>query len=73
MNLCIIGIPEREEKEKGIENLFEENNGWKISKSKGNRCQDTGSTEAPNKLNSNRPTPSQIIIKMAKLKIRRGF
>ena len=23
-NLCIIGIPEREEKEKGIENVFEE-------------------------------------------------
>ena len=24
VNLCIIGIPEREEREKGIENVFEE-------------------------------------------------
>ena len=45
-NLHIIGIPQGEEKEKGIENIFEEIM-LKTFKSKGNRYQDTGSTEGP--------------------------
>lgn len=45
-NICIIGISEGKEKEKGIENIFEEIM-LKTFKSKGNRYQDTGSTEGP--------------------------
>ena len=43
-NLCIIGIPEGNEK--GIENIFEEIMS-ENSKSKGNRYQDTENTEGP--------------------------
>ena len=54
-NLCIIGIPQGEEKEKGIENIFEEIiaqifpnlknlERYRISRY---RYQDTGSTEDP--------------------------
>ena len=46
-NLCIIGIPEGEEKEKGIENIFEEIISENFPKSEGNWYQDTGSTEDP--------------------------
>ena len=45
-NLCIIGIPEGEGKEKGIENIFEEIMA-ENSKSKAYLYQDTGSTEGP--------------------------
>ena len=45
-NIHIVGIPGEEGKEKGIENIFEEIV-WKLSKSKGNRPQDTGGTEGP--------------------------
>ena len=45
-NLHIIGIPEGEDKEKGIENIFEEIMA-ELSKAEGNRYQDTGSTEGP--------------------------
>ena len=45
-NLCIRGIPEGEEKEMGIENIFEEIMA-EFSKSKGNRYQDTGIREGP--------------------------
>ena len=62
-NLRIIGIPEGEEKEKVIENIFEEIMSENFPNLKET---DTGSTEAPNKLNPNRPTLKHIIIKMAK-------
>ena len=73
-NLCIIGIQVGEEKEKGIENTFEEimaenfpninEKGIKIQKAQ----------RDPNELNPNRPTPRHVIVKIAKLKIkRRGF
>jgi len=66
-NLCIIGIPEGEAKEKGTENVFEEI----MAENFPNIYQDTGSRESPpRKLNQNMPT-SRHIIKMAKLK--RGF
>uniref|UniRef100_A0A8D0UI86 L1 transposable element RRM domain-containing protein n=2 Tax=Sus scrofa TaxID=9823 RepID=A0A8D0UI86_PIG len=65
-NLCITGIPEGEEKEKGIKNVFEEIITGKfpdlkvlISKYRKQRV--------PNKLNPNRPTARHIIIKMAKV------
>ena len=67
-NLHIIGIPEGEEKEKGIENIFEEmiaeqfsafkiwEADFKIQEAQG----------APNKVNPDRPTARQIIIKNGK-------
>ena len=42
VDLCIIGIPEGEEK--GDWRCIWRNYGWKISTSKGNRYQDTEST-----------------------------
>ena len=45
-----IGIPEGEENEKGIENIPEEILAENFPKSKGNWCQDTGSTEVPKKV-----------------------
>ena len=67
-NLCIIGIPEGVEKDKGMENIFEE-----IIAGNFPNLKDTGfkiqeAQRAPNKLNPNRPTPRHIIIKMAKVK-----
>ena len=44
-NLCIIGF--LEEKEKGIENIFEEIISENLPKCEGNCYQDTGSTEGP--------------------------
>ena len=47
-NLHIIGIPEGVEKDKGMENIFEEIwSCWKLPKSKGYWVQDTRSTEGP--------------------------
>ena len=47
-NLCLIGIPEGEEKEKKTENIFEEIMTENFPNlKKGNRYQDTGSTEGP--------------------------
>ena len=46
-NTCIIRIPEREEKEKGIENISEEIMAGQLSKSKGNWYQDIGNTDVP--------------------------
>ena len=65
----MIGIPEGEEEEQGIENLFEKNNDrklplpveWKSHAS-------SGSTECPNQMNPKRPTPRHIIIKMPNFK-----
>ena len=45
-NLCILGIPGREEKEKGIENIFEETMPENFPNLK-ETYQDTGSTEDP--------------------------
>ena len=55
-NLCIIGVPEGEEKEKGIENIFEEI----ISENFPNTFQNTDiktqeAQRAPNKLNQTGP------------------
>ena len=57
----------RRRKRKGDWKYIWINYGWKLSKSKWNRYQDTGSTRAPNKLNPNRPTLRHII-KIAKVK-----
>ena len=70
-NLCIIGIPEGEEEEKGIENIFEEIMSENFPNLKDTDIKIQEAQRAPNKLNLNRPTPRHIIIKWQKLK--RGF
>ena len=66
-NLRIIGIPEGVEKDKGMENIFEEiiDGNFPNLKDTGSKIQEA--QRAPNKLNPNRPTPTHIIIKMAKV------
>ena len=67
-NLCIIGIPEGEEEEKGIENIFEEIMSENFSNLTDIYIKIQEAQRAPNKLNPNRPTPRLIIIKMTKVK-----
>ena len=70
-NLCIIGVPEGEEREKGVENVFEEimaGNFPNLIKERDIQVQEAESIL--NKLNPNRPIPRHIIIKMAKVKER---
>ena len=73
-NLCIIGIPEGEEREKRIKKiLFEEimaENVWNQKKEIDIQVEEA--QRVPNKMNPNRPTPTHIIIKMTKFKDR-GF
>ena len=66
-NLCIIEVPEREEKEKGIENIFEEIITGNFPNLKDTESKIQEAQRAPNKLNPNRPTPRHSIIKMAKV------
>ena len=68
--LCIIVVPEGEEREKGIENVFEEiiaENFPNLKKETDIRVQEA--KRIPNKMNPNRPT-ARHIIKMAKVKER---
>ena len=65
-NLRIIGLPEREEKEKRVENIFEVIVG-NFPNIKDTNIKIQEAQRAPNKLNPNRPTPRHIIIKMAKV------
>ena len=65
-NIHIIGIPEGEEEEQGIENLFEKvmmENFPNLRKEKVTQIQET--QRVPSKRNPNRPTARHIIIKMA--------
>ena len=65
----IMGILEGEEGEQRIQNLFEEimtENFPNLVKEKDTQVQETKSV--PNKLNSKRPTPRHVIIKMTRLK-----
>ena len=63
-NLYIIGIPEGKEKEKGIENIFEEIVAENFPNLKDTDIKMQKAQRAPNKLNPNRPTPRYILIKM---------
>uniref|UniRef100_A0A8D0WDS6 L1 transposable element RRM domain-containing protein n=1 Tax=Sus scrofa TaxID=9823 RepID=A0A8D0WDS6_PIG len=67
VNLCMIGIPEGEEKEKGIENIFEAIITGNFPNLKDTDFKIWEAQMAPNKLNPNRATPRHIIIKMAKV------
>ena len=67
-NICIIGIPEGEEEEQGIENLFEKvmmENFSNLMREKPTQIQET--QRVPSKRSPKRPTAGQIIIKMAKV------
>ena len=66
-NICIIGIPEGEEEEQGIENLFERvmmESFPNRMREKVTQIQET--QRVPSKRNAKRPTARHIIIKMTK-------
>ena len=67
-DLCIIRIPEGEEKGKGIENIFEGIITEDFPNLKDTDIKIQEVQRATNKLNPNRPTPRHIIIKMVKVK-----
>ena len=67
-NICIIGIPEGEEEEKGIENLLEKvmmEHFPNLMREKVTQIQET--QRVPSKRNTKRPTSRHNIIKTAKL------
>ena len=67
-NIHIMGFPEGEEREKGIENVFEEimvENFPNLKKEMDIQGQEAQSV--PNTMNPNRLTPRHTIIKMAKV------
>ena len=59
-NLCIIGIPEEEAKEKGIEKVFEESMAENVPNLKDTDIKRQEAQNAPNMLNPNCPTPIHI-------------
>ena len=66
-NIRIIGIPEGEEEEQGIENLFEKvmmENFPNLMREKVTQIRET--QRVPSKRNPKRPTAKHIIIKLAK-------
>ena len=69
-NLLIIGIPKEEEREKGIENVFEEIMAENFPNLQETDINIQEAQRAPNQLNPNRPTSRHIIIKMVKVKER---
>ena len=70
--ICIIGIPEGEEAEQGIENLFEKvmmENFPNLMREKDTQIQE--SQRVPIKRKPKRPTARHIIIKRSNLKTKR--
>uniref|UniRef100_A0A8D1FB13 L1 transposable element RRM domain-containing protein n=1 Tax=Sus scrofa TaxID=9823 RepID=A0A8D1FB13_PIG len=67
-NLCIIGIPKGEEKEKGIEKIFEEITSENFPNLKKTVIKIQKAQRAPNKLKPKRTTRRPIIMKMEKIK-----
>ena len=65
-----IGIPEREGKEKGIENIFEEIMAENFPNLKDTDITIQETQRAPTKLNPKGPTTRHVTIKMAKVKER---
>ena len=71
-NIHIIGIPQREEEEQGVENLFEKimmENFHNLMQEKVTQIQE--SQRVPIKRNSKRPTARCIIIKMTNSKTKK--
>ena len=68
-NICIIGVPKEEEREKGIESVFEEINAENFPKlGEDIGAQTTEAHRTPERQDPKRTTPRHIIIKMAKIK-----
>ena len=70
-NICIIGVPEGEERKKKVENRFDKivaKNLLKLKKETDIQGQET--QRIPNKVNLKRLTSRHIMIKMAKVKDR---
>ena len=68
-NIRIMRLPEAEESEQGVKNLFEEimtKHFPNLVKKKDTQAQEA--QRVPNKLDPKRPTPGHIIIKMTKIK-----
>ena len=65
-NIHIIGIPEGEEEEQGIENLFENVMMENFPNLIGKKSQNSRKHRVPSKRKPKRPTSRHIIIKMAK-------
>ena len=73
-NIRIIGIPEGEEEEQGIENLFEKvmmENFLNVRREKVTQIQET--QRVPSKTKPKRPTARHIIIKWQNSKTKRGY
>ena len=68
-NICIIGVPEGEEREKGTEKIFEEiivENFPNMGKEIATQVQEA--QRVPGRINPRRNTPRHIVIKLAKIK-----
>ena len=68
-NICIIGVPEGEEKEQEIGNLFENI----MNKNFPNSVEEIDmqvqeAQRIPNKMDTKKPTPRHILVKMPKVK-----
>ena len=70
-NIWIIGVPEGEEEEQEIENLFEQIMENFLSLAKERDMQVQEAQRVPKKLDPRRNTPKHIIIQLPKTKIRR--
>ena len=71
-NICIIGVPEGEEREKGTEEIFKEiiaENFPNMGKEPLTQIQEV--QQASYKINPRRNTPRHILIKMTKIKDRK--
>ena len=71
-NIHIVGVPEGEEKEQGIRNLFEKimkENFLNLVKEINMQVQEA--QRVPNKMGANRPTTRHILIKMPKVNTKR--
>ena len=65
--MCVIGVPEGEEKEQEIENLFEKimkQNFPNLVKEQDQSRKNRGKNRIPNKMDAKKSTPRRIIIKM---------
>ena len=68
-NICIIGVPEGEEREKGTEKIFQEiiaENFPNMGKEPLTQIQEA--QRVPHKINPRRNTPGHILIKLTKIK-----
>ena len=69
MNICIIGVPEGEEREKGPEKILEEiiaENFPNMGKEIVNQVQEA--QRVPGRINARRNPPRYIVIKLTKIK-----